>query len=124
MVGLVVGVAHLTSRSLFDPDRLLPVTGPFGLALLLGAMVQVTLAFSRNMRWSARWIGLFVIGWQVLGEVVAIVVDRPADGPLLSDPELGWLLLAVNALQLSLGVWAAWDLAHGHYRDTRTPQIR
>ena len=60
VVGLVVGVAHLTSRSLFDPDRLLPVMGPFGLALLMGAMVQVTLAFSRNMRWSARWIGLFV----------------------------------------------------------------
>ena len=113
-------MAHLTGRTLFDPDKLLPVTGPFGLALLLGAMVQVTLAFSKNMRWSARWIGLFVIFWQFVAEgaiLLLVPVDALApEEPLLADPAAGWLLIAVNTMQLGLGIWAARDLHEGHYR--------
>lgn len=119
-LGMAVGMALLTGRTLFDPDNLLPVTGPFGLALLLGAMVQVTLAFSRNMRWSARWIGLFVIFWQFVAEgaillLVPTEVLAPEE-PLLADPAAGWMLIAVNTLQLGLGLWAAMDLREGHYR--------
>ena len=119
-LGVVVGVAYLTSRSLFDPDRLLPWAGPFSLALLLGAMVQVTLTFSRNMRWSARWIGLFVLVSQVL-PVLVLVTFLPAgpgtspDTVVLPDAALGWLSIGMSTAQLLLGAWAAWDLSGGHY---------
>jgi hypothetical protein len=124
--GLVVSVTLLTSRSLFDPDVLLPVTGPFGIALLLGAMVEVTLAFSRNMKWSARWIGLFVLGWQFGSELLVIVLVAagalPQEGPLLADRALGGFLLGVNLLQVALGAWAVRDLSGGHYRGGGSPR--
>lgn len=124
--GLVAAVTLLTSRALFDPDVLLPVTGPFGIALLLGAMVEVTLAFSRNMRWSARWIGLFVLGWQFGSEFAVIVLVvagvLPQEGPLFADRTLGWFLLGVNLLQIALGAWALLDLSGGHYRGGGPPR--
>jgi len=124
LLGLGAAAGYLTSRSLFDPDALLPLAGPFGLALLLGAMVEVTLAFTRNMRWSARWIGLFVIAAQFGIQSVAILFISlgalPQGAPQLSDRGEGFLLLGLNLLQLTLGIWAAWDLSRGHFRPRRS----
>lgn len=125
-VGLLAGMAYLLGRRPFDPDGFSDVLTPFALALLMGAVVQVSLSFSRRMRWSARIVGLFVVAFwmaQMMTVLVAVVfwaathgLDAPPpEGPLVSDPTLGAILVTINILQLALGIWAARDLSRGHY---------
>ena len=125
-MGFMAGLAFLLDRRPFDPDRFSDLLMPFGLALLMGALVQVSLSFSRGMRWSARIIGLcVVVYWMLLMMVILVggvfwmithgLEAPPPEGVLLSDPALGTLLLAINTLQLVLGIWAARDLSRGHY---------
>jgi hypothetical protein len=124
--GLLAGVGYLLGRRLFDPDRFSDVLIPFGFALLMGALVQVSLSFSRGMRWSARIIGLCVVAYWMVQMMILLVVAvfwtitrgleaPPPEGTALSDPALGTLLLIVNTLQLALGIWATRDLSRGHY---------
>jgi hypothetical protein len=124
--GFMAGVAYLMGRRPFDPDRFSDLLIPFGLALLMGALVQVSLSFSGGMRWSARIIGLCVVAYWMLQMLVILVVGvfwmithgvdaPPPEGTLISDPVLGIILLAINTLQLVLGIWAARDLSGGHY---------
>lgn len=125
-MGLMAGLAYLMDRWPFDPDRFSDLLMPFGLALLMGALVQVSLSFSRGMRWSARIIGLCVVLYWMLQMMLILLAvlfwmithgldAPPPEGALLSDPAQGTLLLAINTLQLVLGIWAARDLSRGHY---------
>ncbi len=125
-MGFMAGLAYLLGRQPFDPDRFSDLLMPFGFALLMGALVQVSLSFSRGMRWSARIIGLCVVAYSMLQMMVILVAGvfwmitrgldaPPPEGALLSDPALGTIQLAINTLQLVLGIWAARDLSRGHY---------
>ncbi len=125
-MGFMAGLAYLMGRRPFDPERLYDLFMPFGLALLMGALVQVSLSFSRGMRWSARIIGLCVVAYWMLQMTALLVVvvfwmithgldAPPPEGALLSDTAEGTLLVAINTLQLVLGIWAARDLSRGHY---------
>ena len=125
-MGFMAGIAYLLGRQPFDPDSFSDLLMPFGFALLMGALVQVSLSFSRGMRWSARIIGLCVVAYWMLQMMVILVAtvfwtitrgldSPPPEGALLSDPTLGTILLAINTLQLVLGIWAARDLSRGHY---------
>lgn len=126
VIGFLAGLAYLLGRLPFDPDQFSDVLMPFGLAMLMGALVQVSLSFSRGMRWSARIIGLWVVAnWMAQMMLILAVgmfwaITRgldapPPDGALVSDPVLGTILLAINTLQLALGIWAVRDLSGGHY---------
>ncbi len=125
-MGFMTGLAYLLDRRPFDPERFSDLFMPFGLALLMGALVQVSLSFSRSMRWSARILGLFVVAYWMLQMMMILVAGvfwmitqgldaPPPGGTLLSDPAEGTVLLAINTLQLVLGIWAARDLSRGHY---------
>jgi hypothetical protein len=124
--GFVSGLAYSMERWPFDPESLEDVASPFGLALLMGALVQMSLSFGRGMRWSARLIGVFVVAFQFLSMVAVLLAAayvQITQGPealaskatVFSDPVLGVILLVVNTMQLSLGLWAARDLSRGHY---------
>jgi hypothetical protein len=126
VLGWLAGVAYLLGRRPLDPDQFSDVLVPFGFALLMGAMVQVSLSFSRGMRWSARLIGLCVVVYRMLEMVAILLVGvyfavtqgldaPPPEGAMLSDPTIGTILLTINTLQLGLGIWAARDLSRGHY---------
>ena len=92
---------------------------------MLGAVVQVTKGFRDGMRWSARLIGLYVIGYTLLPAFLfllsqaatssGLAAPGPSAGAPIPDDVVGILMLIISGPQALLGIWAAWDLARGHF---------
>jgi hypothetical protein len=88
----------------------------------------VAIAYTQRMRWSARLVGLYVVGYWALYLGILMVTglillatqgpDAPLpDEPPLTDTAHGVLSLVISALQVLLWIWAVRDLSEGHYLD-------
>jgi hypothetical protein len=128
IVGLVLGAGSLSGGALYETERFENVLVPFSLALLMGAVVQVVIAYTGRQRWSARLVGLYVVGYQAMGLgifMVSSLILLATRGPQAPLPEesllpgtaVGALNLAIGGLQVLLWIWAARDLSSGHYLD-------
>jgi DMSO/TMAO reductase YedYZ heme-binding membrane subunit len=95
--------------------------GIFSFIFVFLAIAQVVIALKNKLKWAAKLIGLYPLFFTIVAMVIGIgmlITGRPRiDSSNASRFAVGLsvYLLVVGVGQLSVGIWAAKNLASGHY---------
>jgi len=125
ILGLVRGLLTSLGVEFFLHPISQLLCGVFTFVIIFYSIAIITIGFIRELRWSIRILGFYVISYVVLTAIISFFRGYylGLQGVSPSDAQYQWLrssflniyALAIGFIQIVLFFWALKDLSKGHF---------